>query len=206
MSDVTDDLDWDSVLGAVDAQEKEDEKERKEKPNGGFEALPAGPYEVVVQDANKQTSKAGNDMIQVQVKVTGGPYVNRTLYSYFVFSQGSPKGMRMTLERIAAFGLTRDYIAKNKPSISEIAELLVGLKATAIVAIQKDGEYKGNNEIKSFRPLDGAAPAAPAAPAAVESKPGVPNIPKPAPEAVAPTPSVPVPTVPGGDPAEDPFG
>ena len=195
------DLNWDDVLGSVEAEEKENPSS-----SGDFEALPKGPYEVVVQEAEKQTAKSGNDMIKTRVQVSSGPYANRILFSYIVFSQGNPKAMRMTLERLAAFGLTREFIATQKPSIPQIAELLVGRKATAVVDIQKEGDFAGRNEIKSFRPLEGAAQPAPAAPS---NKPaGVPNIPTPAAEAPAPTPVVPVPQVPvaaGADAAADPF-
>ena len=186
MSDL--DLNWDDVLGGVEAEEK-----NPDKPQGDFEALPKGPYEVVVQEADKQIASTGRDMIKVRVQVTGGPYANRVLFNYIVFAKENPKAMRMTLERLAAFGLTREFIATHKPSIAEIAELLVGRKATAVVGIQESGDYKGRNEIKSFRPLEDADQPTPSV---VASKPaGVPNIPTPVVAASAPTPVVPVPAV-----------
>lgn len=206
MSQVTEELDWDDVLGEVDKVEEERKKEGKS--DNDFEALPAGPYPIVVQDAEKMVSSTGKDMIKVKVQVTEGPYVNRTLFNYIVFSKDNPKAMRLTLERLAAFGLTREYIATQKPSPAAIAELLVGLTATAVVGIQgkEAGEYAGRNEIKAFRPLAGAAPVAPSAPKPA----GVPDIPRPdVPEAAStPTPSVPVPQVPVADAADaaDPFG
>lgn len=201
---MSDELNWDAVLGGVE----EDEKENPSS-SGDFEALPAGPYSVVVQEAEKQTSKTGNDMIKVRVQVTEGPYANRVLFNYIVFSTGNPRAMRMTLERLAAFGLTREFIATTKPSIANLADMLVGRKATAVVAIQKEGDYAGRNEIKSFRALEGVAQPAPTVPA--EAKPaGVPSIPTPAPtqtpdQAAAPAvPNIPTPSVPAG--GEDPFG
>lgn len=195
------DLNWDEVLGGVEAEEKEN----PDRGGGDFEALPAGPYEVVVQEADKQVSSTNKDMIKVRVQVTTGPYANRILFSYIVFAKENPKAMRMTLERLAAFGLTREFIASQRPSIPQIAELLVGRKATAVVAIQDKGEYKGRNEIKSFRALDGVAQPAPAVAAAKPA--GVPNIPTPEAAAPAPTPSVPLPQVPVAETADlaDPF-
>lgn len=180
-------LNWDDVLGSVEAEEKENPPSK-----GDFEALPAGPYEVVVQEADKMVSSTGKDMIKTRVQVTSGPYANRVLFNYIVFSQDNPKAMRMTLERLAAFGLTREFLATTKPSVPQIAELLVGRKATAVVGIQKDGDYAGRNEIKSFRALEGVAQATPAV---APSKPaGVPNI---------PIPEVPVTVGTSGE--EDPF-
>jgi hypothetical protein len=200
---MSDALNWDDVLGAVDADEKENPS-----TSNDFEALPTGPYNVVVQEAEKQVASTGKDMIKLRVQVTDGPYANRILFNYIVFSQDNPKAMRMTLERLAAFGVTRETIAAHRPSISQIADMLVGQRAIARVDIQKSGDYAGRNEIKGFKPLDGAAPVAAPAPAA---QPGVPNIPQPAaapaPQAATPQPSIPTPDVPVGAPAGDqPFG
>lgn len=203
MSNQVEDLNWDDVLG--DVQKYEDDPETK--ASNDFEALPKGPYEVVVQEAEKQVASTGKDMIKVRVQVASGPYANRVLFNYIVFSQGNPKAMRMTLERLAAFGLTREFIATTKPSVSQIAELLVGRKATANVAIQgkEAGDFAGRNEIKSFRVLEGADQPVPSVAA---SKPaGVPDIPRPEAAATTPTPVVPVPQVPvaAGAAAADPF-
>ena len=197
---MSDELDWDDVLGGVDAEEKENPSTGG--GGGDFEALPKGPYEIIVQDATKQVASTGKDMIKVQVQVSSGPYRNRVLFNYIVFGKDNPKLMRMTLERLAAFGVTREFLATQKPNVATIAELLVGRKATAVVGIQEKGEYAGRNEIKTFRALEGAEQPAVTATA---SKPGVPDIPTPAVEASAPTPSVPVPSVPVGDAAADPF-
>lgn len=198
---MSDQLNWDDVLGEVEADEKENPSS-----GGDFEALPAGPYPVVVQEAEKQVSQnTGKDMIKVRVQVTEGPYANRVLFSYIVFSTDNPKAMRITLDKIAAFGVTREFIATQKPSIPQIAELLVGRKAKATVGIQKEGEYAGRNEVKGFRPLEGVDQPAPQV---TESKPGVPVIPQPevpAADATA-TPSIPLPDVQvGGGDVPDPF-
>lgn len=200
---MSDDLNWDDVLGGV-------EKDEAENPDTGdsFDAIPKGPYNIVVQEADKQTSKTGKDMIKLRVQVTDGPSANRVLFNYIVFSTDNPTAMRLTLQRLAAFGITREFIAANRPAVGQIAELLVGRKAVAVVGIQEKGEYKGTNEIKSFRPLDGEAQAAPAAPKPA----GVPSIPQAAPSApapaapAAPAPAVPTPDVPVGTPDGDPFG
>lgn len=201
---MSDSLNWDDVLGAVDADEKENPPTAND-----FEALPTGPYNVVVQEADKQVASTGKDMIKLRVQVTDGPYANRVLFNYIVFSQDNPKAMRMTLERLAAFGLTREVIAANRPSISQIADMLVGRKAVARVDVQKSGDYAGRNEIKGFKALEGVTQPAVAAPAA--SQPGVPNIPQPqaqpAPQPAVAQPNIPTPDVPvGSDNGEAPFG
>lgn len=203
---MSDELNWDDVLGSVEADEKENPSSSND-----FEALPKGPYNVVVQEAEKQVASTGKDMIKLRVQVTDGPYANRVLFNYIVFSQDNPKAMRMTLERLAAFGVTRETIAAHRPSISQIADMLVGRKAIARVDIQSSGDYAGRNEIKGFRPLEGAEQPAVAAPAPA-AQPGVPNIPQPtaapAPQpAAVPQPNIPTPDVTvGAGNNEAPFG
>lgn len=203
MSEQVEELNWDDVLGGV----KEYEDDPETKKSGDFEALPKGPYPVVVQEAVKQIASTGKDMIKARVQVTEGPYANRVLFNYFVFGAKDDAVLnKITLNNLAAFGVTREYIATQRPSIAEIAEALIGLKAIATVGIQDKGEYKGRNEVKGFKPIDGAAPTVPTVAA---SKPaGVPNIPTPEVAAPAPTPVVPVPQVPvaeGVAEAPDPF-
>lgn len=200
-------LDWDSVLGGVEAEE---EKRKKEgKSDNDFEAIPKGPYRVIVQEANKQVASTGKDMIKARVQVTEGPSVNRILFNYFVFGSKDDVTLnRITLDNLAAFGVTREYIATQRPSIAEIAEALVGLEAIAIVGIQEKGDYAGNNEIKRFKPLEGVEPAVPKAASAAKT--GIPDVPKPGvpvEQAAAVTaPVIPLPEVPVGDgSAEEPF-
>ncbi len=169
-------LNWDDVLGEVEEEEKQREKEGKS--DNDFDALPKGNYEVVVRDTLSKPSSTGKEMIKLELQVTSGPYANRVLFNYIVFSTDNPKAMRMTLNRLAALGLTREFIATQKPSVGHIAELLVGRKAIAQVGIQESGEYKGSNEVKGLKPLEGADQAAPVAVAAAKPA-GVPNIPVP---------------------------
>jgi hypothetical protein len=202
MSDQTE-LNWDDVLGEVEQAEAQDKKDGKS--DSDFEALPKGPYPVVVQSAEKQVASTGKDMIKVQLQVSEGPYVNRILFNYFVFGKKEDVTLnKITLNNLAAFGITRDLIATQRPGIAEIAEMLEGLSAIAKVGIQEKGDYKGRNEVKGFSPLNGA----PAPVVAAATKAGVPNLPQPAaPEAAAPAaPSIPLPDVPvGAGDAEDPL-
>jgi hypothetical protein len=197
-----DELNWDDVLGGVEAVEDQRKKEGK---TDDFETIPKGPYPVVVQEAEKQTSTTGKDMIKAKVQITEGPYVNRTLFNYFVFGKKEDTTLnRITLNNLAAFGINREFIATNRPSIAAMAEALVGLKAMATIGIQDKGEYKGRNEVKGFKPIDGAVQPAPQV--AAPKPAGVPNIPTPAPEAAPAAPSIPVPDVPvGTGSAEEPF-
>jgi hypothetical protein len=207
MSDIDQELDWDSVLGEVDKQEEEDKKEGK----GNFDALPKDDYPVLVQEAEKRVAQSsGNDMINVRLQVTEGPFANRVLFTNIVFSKGSPKGMRMTLDKLAALGVTREFLALNKPSPAAIAEMLVGRRALASVDIQGPdaGDFAGRNEVKRFKAIDGLVQEAPAAPAAA-AKPGVPSIPTPVVpvEETAPAAAPAVPQVPVAQTgaADDPF-
>jgi hypothetical protein len=197
---MSDQLNWDEVLGGVEAEEAKDKAEGK---SNDFEALPKGPYPVVVQEAEKTVASTGKDMIKARLQVTEGPYANRVLFNYFVFGSKDDVTLnKITLNNLAAFGITRELIATQRPSIAQIADLLEGQKATAKVGIQEKGDYAGRNEIKGFSALAGAPAPTVAPPKAA----GVPNIPSPEAAPAASVPSIPTPDVPVGvGDAADPF-
>ena len=47
--------------------------EIKKAQGGSFQPLPAGTYGAIVFDVAEKTSKAGNDMYEIDFKITEGP-------------------------------------------------------------------------------------------------------------------------------------
>ena len=64
----------------VNFDDVEDEKD--------FTPLPAGKYSVVVEDVTEKTTKAGNDMWSLKLKVTHGEFEGRFLFDNLVFLSG----------------------------------------------------------------------------------------------------------------------
>lgn len=68
---------------------------------GGFEALPAGVYEAVVDNVEFKTSSNGNPMLSFQFSITEAPYTNRKVFTNMVLN--NPTGvsiLKKTLVRL----------------------------------------------------------------------------------------------------------
>lgn len=76
--------------------------EIKQAQGGGFATLPAGTYGALVFENVQKKSKAGNEMFEVNFKITEGPAgVNRKIKSWFVLSG---KGLFKIVELHKALG------------------------------------------------------------------------------------------------------
>jgi hypothetical protein len=53
-----------------------------------FEVLPEGKYRVRIKEAEKQVSKSGNDMLVLQLEVSG---TKKVIYNYIVFMPSKPE-------------------------------------------------------------------------------------------------------------------
>lgn len=137
-------MNWDEVL------------RKQEEEGGDFDALPADTYDVVVHEAEAVTASTGAPMIKTVLKVEGGPYDGRQVWTNIVFSE-NVTAMRFTLRKLDALGLSKETIMAQNPSVSTIAKMITGARARAEVQIrQYEGEDR--NDVKSFKRADGAAP------------------------------------------------
>lgn len=129
--------------------------------SGGFDPLPPGEYDVVVDSAESVLSKNGKNMIKVRFKVDGGPSNNRTVFWNAVFSptrdDGSPNegALKAWFGNMAAFGMKAEFFSTN-PSFETIADTMTGKKVRVTLAIR---EYQGQeqNDVKRVKPPTGGA-------------------------------------------------
>lgn len=186
----------------------------------GFESLPKGKYEAQVSACEAVKTSNGKDMLKCTFTVTQGPAANRKLWTNFVISPESSGAMAYFFKHMQALGLTREYFAQG-PTMEQVAQALLGRTAVLDVDIQKEGQYKGNNEVNDVLPSTGVSalgqPVATIATPVPQTQPIAPPIPQvqvpapvtppptpPAAEQPAPAPQVPLPepTVPAA--AEQP--
>lgn len=197
MSDPTrpDGLNWDSIL------------EEQEEADSEFAAIPANTYTVEVDSAEATTAQSGNKMIKCTLRVQGGPYNGRLLWTNIVFATGNPVAMKFTLRKLRALGVTKEWLAAHNPSVEQIASAIEGKVVDAEVE-QKPYNGEMTNDVKGFKAVTaGAGSPAPAPAASSEPAP-----PAPAKKAAAPTPSAPPtptpdpsPPTPSMDDSEEPF-
>lgn len=131
------------------------------KENVGFEVIPKGTYEAVVDELDFGESKSGNPMITVKYALTTPEYENRTIFDYWVLSG---KGADFGLAKLKTF-LTRicpeaDLTAFNPQkfaddgiAVGKVCKLSLGIQT------QKKGEYKGEkrNTVKEVLAADNGA-------------------------------------------------
>lgn len=171
-------LNWGSILD-----------EQDDSSDGGYGAIPANTYRVIVKDATPKVASTGSKMLNLTLQVQGGPYDNRLVWTNIVFAVDNPTAMKFTLRKLAALGLTREWLAEVNPGVDLIAAKLVGAVADANVEVRQwNGEDR--NDVKSFTRVTNAAPAAPKAatvpapaPVAKPAEPPMPPTPAAAPAA-----------------------
>lgn len=190
-------LDWDKIL-----------EEQASDP--GFAPVPASKYPVRVDKVEATKASTGNDMLNVQCVIEGGPYDGKKVFTRIVFAKDNPTAMRFTLRKLAALGVTKEVIAAQKPSLVRIAELITGAQAEADVVVKPaTEEYDASNDVKSFKrlgePSASGSPIPPGATAAPPAPP-VPTPPVPAPPAppVPAAPPIPTPEAPAPEAAPAP--
>lgn len=167
-------INWDDVLEEQEADEA---------------LLPVGDYDIVVEKAEGTQASTGSDMIKLTCKVTTGPFAGKVLWTNIVLKTDSTGAMRMALRRLAALGVTREWLVTTGAQRDQIASACVGKTASAKVE-QKKYQGEDRNEIAMFTPLGGV--------------PGVPTPPVVSSPAPTPTPT-PAAAAPSVTPDDEPF-
>lgn len=118
---------------------------------GGFEAMPKGNYDAVVDDYEYGESKKGAPMITWKFKIAGGEFDNRVLFFYTVLNQQF--GLAALKKTLIATGLEVDWANFNPQDFSDQGDA-IGMPVTLKVGIQKyEGEKR--NTVKEVLPPAG---------------------------------------------------
>lgn len=108
---------------------------------GGFDVLPKGTYNVVVDEAEAKLSSKQNKMISLTLLIEDGDFEGRKLFTHVVFSPNSMGGAKRTINRLGVTELLQGPFVPNQ----EAADLFIGKRARAIVDIrQYEGEDRNN--------------------------------------------------------------
>jgi hypothetical protein len=117
------------------------------KEDTGFEILPKGNYNAIVDELEFGDSSKGNAMITAKFKITDGEAEGRVVFDYWVLNG---KGAEFGLGKLKKF-LTRvmpevDMTAFNPEVFAEEATA-IGRELTLVLGVQKQtkGEYKGES-------------------------------------------------------------
>ena len=184
---------------------------QKAAGDAGFDPLPVGFYDVIVDTAEATQSGSGKDMIKTTFRVEGGPFDGKKVFNQFVISPENANALAFFFRHMAAMGLNDAFFAA-EPRTEQVASALIGRRARIKVSIRQWNEQDRNN-VDQVLPPQGGAPAAPTLSAApipggiVANGPG--NTPVVAPAALAPSvsptpsPAAPPPPPPGMPAVDD---
>jgi len=118
--------------------------------DAGFELLPKGTYDVIVENAEAKTSSSGNPMFSLTLVVTSGDFENRKLFTHVVFAPKTMGQAKRTINRLGLAELLEGPFAVDQ----DTADKFVGIYARAVVGIQKyEGEDRNN--VKNLLPAMG---------------------------------------------------
>ncbi len=106
-----------------------------------FEALPKGPYEVIVAENDFGFSQAGNPMWTLQLEVTEGEHAGRRLFNHLVFFGAGLGFTKTTLGRIAPQMLESPL----DPSDEDSIQAMLGIECRAQVTVEKYKDGFTNN-------------------------------------------------------------
>jgi len=135
---------------------------------GDFTPLPAGDYNVTIEDAEiKQTKSGTGQYINLKLHVDGPTHAGRLLFGALNIKNDSSQA-----EQIGRGQLGSILRALGIESLEDTDQLIGGPLNVKVVIKPASGQYKEGNEIKSYKAQGGAPSAAPrAAPVAAKPAP-----------------------------------
>jgi uncharacterized protein DUF669 len=123
---------------------------RRAAGEAGFTPLPAGDYDLVVEEATGKQSSSGKDMIALKFSVESGPFQGRSVFTNIVISPDSAVALGFLFRKMSAFGLDEEYFEKN-PTLEQVAEDLENRRCAAEVT-QREWNGSIRNDINTIKP------------------------------------------------------
>lgn len=139
---------------------------RQVAPQTGFEPVPAGWYNVVIDETEMKPTKEGNgSYLKVRYSILDGQYAGRKIYGMITLQNSNPQAVEIGLKQLSAVAHAVGHL------LVQHSEELHGkpLKIKVKIRNDKTGEYEPQNSITQWENInaqvgDTAAPAAGAAP------------------------------------------
>lgn len=112
--------------------------------------IPPDTYVARVTKAEAGLSKSGNAKIEMTFAVDEGEYKGRVFWGRINFATNNQTSMAITVEQLAAFGITRQWLAQNNPTNDQIARKLVG-EVVQVKVSHREWEGSQYYDVKGYR-------------------------------------------------------
>ncbi len=114
----------------------------------GFGLLPKGEYSIIVDDAViKETKDGTGSYINMKLKLIGGNYDGRFLFTMFNIKNKNPEATAIGLSQLKTFCKVS---GRGDKPLTDVTQL-VGFKAVAVVKTKEDS-YGEKNVVSYFKP------------------------------------------------------
>jgi hypothetical protein len=129
-----------------------------EEAGDGFNLPPADTYDFVVIAAEGKVSTSGNPMVMVEAKIASGPQAGKTIKRFYVIRMASMA--KKFMDNMKAMGITMDVLAQHKPTMQQLAAVMVGKPFRGKIKHVSDEEWGDYAELVwSMKPPTGGAVA-----------------------------------------------
>ena len=127
------------------------------EPSTGFDAIPAGKYQVIINESEMKPTKTGNGQyLWIEFEVISGEYKGRKLWTRLNLENPNPDAVRMARADLSA--ICRAVNVLNPHDSVE----LHNLPLTVTVRCRKNQDDELVNEIKGYGPRENAVLQKPA--------------------------------------------
>lgn len=165
----------------------------------GFDAVPAGSYDVFIESCEAKTASTGKNMLKTRFKIENGPKQGSSIFNNFVLSPENPNALAFFFRHMSSLGLGSSYFESNPP-LERVAADLMGRRCRIEVSIRTWNDTQQNQVDRVLPPASGpstvtnvgASAAGGLSTFASPATPATPAVPSPgAPTTAAPAPAVP---------------
>lgn len=128
------------------------------EPNAGFDVIPAGEYDAVIISSKVEPTKKGDGkLVNLELQILSGEFQNRKVFDRLNLWNPSQKAVEIARGTLSA--ICRAVNVLTPKDTSE----LHGKPLRVKVAVSDDPQYGKRNEVKGYKPRNGAPPAPQAA-------------------------------------------
>jgi hypothetical protein len=111
--------------------------------------IPPDTYVAKVDQAKADVAKSGNGKIEMTFVVEEGEFKGKKFWGRINFAANSQQSMAITIEQLAQFGITRQWLAQHNPTNAQIALKLIGEKVSVKVG-HREWEGKQYYDVKGY--------------------------------------------------------